>query len=55
MMISHKIKEGKPMTHIARDDCNYIIKKIQSGPFPHPARADGRSSHEMVCKRVRLR
>ena len=26
MMISHKIKEGKPMTHIARDDAITLLK-----------------------------
>ena len=33
MMISHKIKEGKPMTHIARDDAFTLLKKYNQDPF----------------------
>ena len=33
MMISHKIKEGKPMTHIARDDAITLLKKYNQDPF----------------------
>ena len=38
MMISHKIKEGKPMTHIARDDAFTLLKKYNQDPFTSSTR-----------------